>query len=62
MIFWIGGGFCTSCGDGNAIISDGEDPFLFPNDMEQHRANLVVDTVAAATADQHHHPDFVAGT
>jgi len=41
------------------VISDGEDPFLFPDDLEQYRANLAVDT--AAVADDHH-PNVVAST
>jgi len=55
-------------GDGGSmdepiVISDGEDPFLFPNDLEQYRANLAVDTAAvAAVAADDHRPDIVAGT
>ena len=68
MIFWVGCGFfCTAygvgdCEDNPITISDDDDEdFLFPQDRQQHRANLVEDAAAATNNQRTASGDIVEG-
>ena len=58
------GFFCTAYGVGDCeenpiTISEDDNDFLFPDDQQQHRANLVEDAATATTNNQQQ--DFLDG-